>query len=271
MARTAMAEASMILLTVMAAGIAALSTGVAIMKSDPKRLPPSSGNTVSVLCLSSVEGADVFRKVVESELDDTASGPDRPGCRLVFRTVPADGDQSMRFASALAEVRDSDHRSTADGSTYVGAIVDAAGFKAFVTRANKDYVPEFMVVVSPALNPEVKKEDEQDVKDVAHWSCDGKVAAAFGKLGKGACQDSLRRVGLTVVLQGMETPFERLDTTPPDAYGKGAVVVKGVPGKGHLVFDAQRVCPQKAGAPALTMGLTPDQHRELRKERMLSE
>lgn len=260
-----MAEAAMLLLTVMAAGIAAVSTGVVVMKSDAKRLPPSSGNTVSILCLSSIEGADVFRKVVESELDDTASGPDRPGYRLVFRTVPAEGDQKLRFASALAEARDSDHRSTSEGKPFVGAIVDAAGFKAFVTGANREYVPNFLVVVSPALNPD----ETEDVKDVKHWSCDGKAMTGFGKLGKQVCHDALKLVRLTVVLQGMETPFALLNAESADAGGFGAVVVKGVPGKVYLVFDTARICPQKAGA--LTMGLTAEQHKALRKERLLSE
>lgn len=260
-----MAEAAMLLLTVMAAGIAAVSTGVVVMKSDAKRLPPSSGNTVSVLCLSSVEGADVFRKVVESELDDTASGPDRPGYRLVFRTVPADGEQTMRFASALAEARDSDHRSTSAGDPFVGAIVDAAGFKAFVTGANREYAPNFLVVVSPALNAD----ETEDVKNVKHWSCDGKEASAFGKLAVAKAKAATDMVPLTVVLQGMETPFARIEASPRDVDGMGAVVVKGVPGKGYLVFDAARVCPQKAGA--LTMGLTAEQHKALRKERLLSE
>lgn len=263
-----MAEASMLLLTVMAAGIAAVSTGVVIMKADPRRMPSSSGNTVSILCLSSVEGADVFRKVVESELDDTASGPGRPGYRLVFRTVPADGEQRHRFASALAEARDSDHRSTVDGRPYVGAIADAAGLKAFVTGVNDDYIPNFLVTMSPAF------EDDRDkaVQGVMHWSCDGKVAAGFGALGRADVEAALRKVGLTVALQGMETPFPRLAGTAAGVDGKGVVVAKGVPGKGYLVFDAARACPQKAGAPVeLTMGLTAEQHKELRRERRLSE
>lgn len=263
-----MAEASMLLLTVMAAGIAAVSTGVVVMKSDSKRLPQSSGNTVSVLCLSSVEGADVFRKVVESELDDTASGPDRPGYRLVFRTVPADGEQRHRFASALEEARDSDHRSTIDGRPYVGAIVDAAGFKAFVTGVNDDYLPNFLVAMSPAFEDDPAKV----VQGVKHWSCDGKIAEGFGALGRNDVEAALRKVRLTVVLQGMETPFPRLTTTLAGVDDRGAVVAKGVPGKGYLVFDAARVCPQKAGAPVeLTMGLTAEQYKELRKERRMSE
>lgn len=270
-----MADASMLLLTLMAAGAAAVATGVIVMKSDSKRLPPSSGNTVTLLCLSSVEGADVFRKVVESELDDTASAADRPGYRLVFRTVPADGEPRRRFVSALAEARDSDHRTTSAGAPYVGAIVDAAGFKAFVTAfsgtgysdADAAYLPDFLVVMSPALNAD----DADVVKNVAHWSCDGKVAAGFGKLAKADCDTALSRVKLTVVMQGMETPFPRFQFQHADADGRGAVVVKDVPGRGYLVFDALRVCTQKAGAVELTMGLTDAQHEQLRKERLLSE
>ena len=273
----------MLMLTVLAAGAAALSTGVVVMKST-KDLPDSSGNTVTVLCLCSAESEQVFRAVLESELDDTAKSADKPGYRLVFRTVDTSlspAEQGRRFASVMVEARASDHRSTEEGDPFGGVVMDAAGAAAFVRLHTAGgiqdaYMPDFAVVVSPAPGKSVPLVDDKTVDDkgnfasFAHWSCDEpKDPKPFASIPVSAYDAAFAEVPRVVVLQGMESPYAGMASTAPGTRGK--VTVREVPNKRFLVFDVERVCPGKKVGGADASRFTAEQLEAARKERRVLE
>ncbi len=255
--------------------MAAVATAVVVSRSpSPAELPTSSGSTVSVLCLCSPESADVFRKVVESELDDTPRSTFRredgrdvrvevPGYRLVFRTVAVDdatlpAEQqadalARRFASTFAAAVDSDHRG------FAGAVLDGVGLRALALHVDRpgprEHVPAFVVALSPTPGE----------GDFPHWTCapaKGATATApaqatFPSLADH--QSALQKVARAVVLQGMETPYPRLQTAD-------GVTAWDVPDRKFHVYDETAVCPpQKAGA------LTDQQYKDIRAERLAAE
>ena len=244
----------MLFLTLMAAGVAAAATVTVVSRSN-RPLPPAGGNVVSVLCLCAPESSSVFRQVVESELDLTAGDRDHPGYRLVFREVSAaePADRAARlYESAFAATLGSDLRG------YAGAVLDAAGLRAFAAAHASPgpfpAAPSFVVSLSPAVRV---PEGEGPAKDLPHWSCAAAKTSAFEAPTLAAAVAALRSVPASYVLEGIATTWPTLARE---------VTAMPIPDRGFLLYDETTVC---RGTRKLKGG--SDAAHALRLERLATE
>lgn len=263
-----MADISMMLLTVLAAGAVVVGTGFVAVRADSSKqgyMSRSSGDTITVLGLCSSANLKTFEKVVHSEIDDTPQGG-LPGYSVVVRDCQTDSAEGAwrRFRSYLQEARNADTRGVA------GVVLDAYGLlamlRSFSEPGGDSFLPDFVVAMSPIdLTKELKGAYEtmacerpgepKDAKTIEELE---KLRAAITSLtdekkaALKAVSDSVEKI----VLASIESPFGQPE------YMEQNTEFRGTATRGFLTFDKGGVC-----ASWMTGGFTSEELAQARAER----
>lgn len=270
-----MADISMMLLTVLAAGAVVVGTGFVAVRSDSSKqnfMSRSSGNAYVVLALSSSANLKTFEKVVHSELDDTpgdvGSGREGlPGYNVIVRDGQTDDPDGAwrRFRSYLQEARNASNR-----GLRAGVVVDAYGLLAMLMSLAKpggdQYLPDFVVAMSPIdANTNLRNAYETmacerpgEPKDTGTVEELEKMRDLLDKLTdeeKSALRTNASRVQ-KIVLASIESPFDRPD------YMADPIKFQGTATRGFLTFDKNDVC-----ASWMKGGFTAEELAQARMER----
>jgi hypothetical protein len=263
-----MADISMMLLTVLAAGAVVVGTGFVAVRSDSSKqnyMSRSSGNAYVVLGLSSSANLKTFEKVVHSELDDTP-GEGLPGYNVIVRDCQTDDADGAwrRYRSYLHEARNASNR-----GLRAGVVVDAYGLLAMLLSMAKpggnDYLPDFVVAMSPIdATTDLKSSYETmacerpgEPKDtgIEHLVKMRELVDKLADEEKSALKTNASKVE-KIVLASIESPFDKPD------YMDVPVKFQGTATRGFLTFDKNDVC-----ASWMKGGFTAEELAQARVER----
>jgi hypothetical protein len=262
-----MADISMMLLTVLAAGAVVVGTGFVAVRADSSKqgyMSRSSDDTITVLGLCSSANVKTFEKVVHSEIDDTPRGG-LPGYNVVVRDCQTEDPEGAwrRFRSYLQEAMNADRRDVA------GVVLDAYGLlamlRSFSEPGGGDFLPAFVVAMSPVdLTKELKGAYETMACERPGEPKDTKTIEELGKLRdsiasltaekKADLEANSTRVE-KIVLSSLESPFGQPEYMPNTTF-------RGTATRGFLTFDKGGVC-----ASWMTGGFTPEELAQARAER----
>lgn len=264
-----MADISMMLLTVLAAGAVVVGTGFVAVRSDSSKqnfMSRSTGNTYVVLGLCSSANVKTFEKVVHSELDDTP-GDGVPGYNVIVRDCQTDSADGAwkRYRSYLQEAKNASNR-----GLRAGVVVDAYGLLAMLVSLAKpggnDYLPDFVVAMSPidattsvqAAYETMACERPGEPKDTGTVEQLEKLRDLLANLTdeeKSALRANASRVE-KIVLASIESPFDKPE------YMDSPVQFQGTATRGFLTFDKNDVC-----ASWMKGGFTAEELAQARVER----
>jgi hypothetical protein len=281
-----MADISMMLLTVLAAGAVVVGTGFVAVRSDSSKqnfMSRSSGNTYVVLGLSSSGNLKTFEKVVHSELDDApgdvrSSREGLPGYNVIVRDCQTDDADGAwrRYRSYLQEARNASNR-----GLRAGIVVDAYGLLAMLLSMAKpggsDYLPDFVVAMSPidaktnlqAAYETMACERPGEPKDTGTVEQLEKMRDLLDKLSdeeKAALRTNASKVE-KIVLASIESPFDKPE------YMDSPVQFQGTATRGFLTFDKNDVCASwmKGGFTAEELAQARVERERLEKESRTAE
>lgn len=270
-----MADVSMMLLTVLAAGAVVVGTGFVAVRADSSKqgyMTKTDGNTFMILALCSSANLTNFEKVVHSELDDSPRD-DFPGYNVVVRDCQTDNPEGAwrRFRSYLQEARVADNR-----DRRVGVVLDAYGLLAmlasFAEPGAEQYLPDFVVAMSP-VDFETKElkgayetmscERPGEPKDTKTIEDLEKMRVALSSLSDDK-KAQITKMAASVektVMASIESPFEAPE------YMEGATL-EATPTRGFLTFSKDDVCASwmKGGYTAEELAQARSERERLEKE-----